>query len=107
MEIEIVTTKKKLTKSLIQQMREIQLEELETANVLGFINDNPIIILLELDRFEYRKMYWHWDRSGNNDISRRVKGRYITRKHFKAMGDRDRYLSKLDEFKKESVQIYI
>lgn len=107
MEIEIVTTKKKLTKSIIEQMREIKLEELENANVLGFVMFNPIVILLEIDRFEYRKMYWHWNRSGITHLYRTIKGRYTVDKPFKTENERDLYFTKLEEFKDEAVQIYI
>ncbi len=107
MEIEIVTTKKKLTKAFIEQMREIKLDELENANVLGFVNIVPIVIILEIDRFEYRKMYWHWNKSGTVHIHRTIKQRYTCEKVFKTEDERDKYLSKLNEFKDEAVQIYI
>jgi len=107
MEIEIVTTKKKLTKSIIEQTREIKLEEIENANVLGFVMLNPIVILLKIDRFEYRKIYWHWRKSGNTDLCRTVKGRYNVDKLFKTEDERNKYFLKLEEFKKDAVQIYI
>lgn len=107
MEIEIVTTKKKLTKSIIEQMREVNIEEIENANVLGFVMLNPIVILLELDRFEYRKMYWHWNRRGTTHLYRTIKGRYTVDKPFKTEEERDLYFAKLNELKDDAVQIYI
>ncbi len=106
MEIEIVTTKKKLTKSLIQQMREIQLDEIMNANVLGFINDNPVIILLELNRFEYRKMYIGWKPSSTYCLYRKL-GKYTVEKKFKEEEHCKLYYDKMCEFKQEAIQIYI
>lgn len=107
MEIEIVTTKKKLTKSFIEQMREILLDEIDNASVIGFVNINPIVIILEINRFEYRKIYWNWFKSGTNHIRRTVKRKFTTEKCFKTEQDRDKYMQKLNEFKNEAVQVYI
>lgn len=106
MEIEIVTTKKKLTKSLVRQMREIKLSEMDTANVLGFVNDNPVLIILEIDRFEYRKIHWHWYRGGESSIYCKV-GKYTLQNTFKTGDEADKYILKLNEFRNEAVQIYI
>jgi len=107
MEIEIVTTKKKLTKAFIDQMMEVKLDELENSNVLGFVNILPIVIILEIDRFEYRKMYWHWNKSGTTHLYRTIKGRYTVDKSFKTEDERDLYFAKLNKFKDEALQIYI
>ena len=57
MEIEIVTTKKKLTKSLINQMRQANLNVLKCGKPLGFvigiIKDNYKAILIEYDSDYY------------------------------------------------------
>lgn len=106
MEIEIVTTKKKLTKSIIEQIPHIKLEELENANILGHVILDYTTILFEIDRFEYRKAYWHWFKSGTKDICRRV-GRYTQTREYNSESDRDLFMSKLEEFKKQSVQIYV
>ncbi len=106
MEIEIVTTKKKLTKSLIAQIPHVKLDELENVNVLGHVILDCTIILFEIDRFEYRKAYWHWFKSGTKDIYRRV-GKFTYTREYNSESDRDLFLSKLEEFKKESIQIYI
>jgi hypothetical protein len=105
-EIEIVTTKKKLTKAFIDQMREITLDELDNASVLGFVNINPSILLLELGRFEYRKIYWHWYKSGKEYMYRKL-GKWTVEEKFSSEENRDKYIAKLSEFKKEAVQIYI
>jgi hypothetical protein len=105
-EIEIVTTKRKLTKNIIDQMKEIALTELDDAYVLGFVNINPTVILLELHRFEYRKIFWHWYKNGNNQIYRKM-GIWNVERNFNNEIDLDRYLLKLDEFKKQATQIYI
>ena len=53
MEIEIVTTKKKLTKSIVNQMRHATLDVLKDGKPLGFvigvIKDNYKAIIIEYD----------------------------------------------------------
>ena len=106
MEIEIVTTKKKLTKSLIAQIPHVKVSELDNATVLGYVALDQTVILLEVGRFEYRKVYWGWRKSGVKDINLRV-GRGSYTREYSSETERDLFLSKLEEFKKESIQIYI
>lgn len=110
MEIEIVTAKKKLSKTLIKQMNEITLDELEEASVMGYINDidaqTPRIILFETDRFEYRIGHWNW-RLGVSKLYRPWKGSFVREKQFNKPEDCKRYHELLQEAKSQSIQIYV
>jgi len=86
MEIEITTTKKKLTKNLISQIPIALFSELDNAEALGHINlALGTVILLKLENGDYRKVFW------NN----------------RTPAYRDLFLSKLEKLKEKSKQIYI
>ena len=110
MEIEIVTTKKKLTKSIVSQMQNLSLSEIDNVNVIGFVNNidvnSPRVLILEIDRFEYRKVYWDW-RLGTKSLYRNLKGHWIQKKEFKSEDDCRKYYNAIQEYKKQAVQIYI
>ena len=112
MEIEIVTAKKKLSKSYVKQMNEVTLDELEEASVLGYINDldaqTSRVMLFETDRFEYRIGRWDWKHNADTSkIYRNLKGHWVQEKRFKSPEDAKRYYELLQDFKQQSIQIYI
>ena len=111
MEIDIVTTKKKLTKSIINQMQELKLDEIDDdVNVLGFVNNfdtnKTRIIIVELRMFDYRIVYWNW-RLGTTKLYRDLKRNWVVEKIFKTQQDTLKYFNALQEYKKYSEQIYI
>ncbi len=68
MEIEILTTKKKLTKSLLKQMHELGIGELKDGvEVLGYINNidkvYPRVFLIKTRNNEYRIAHYFWNKS--------------------------------------------
>lgn len=110
MEIEIVTTKRKLTKSIINQMQEIKFKEIDNVNVLGFvIGASPTkrkVLILEVDRFEYRIAYCNW-KKWDTELTRPYKNRFSAEKVFKDKESCAKYYYAIEEFKKQAVQIYI
>ena len=111
MEIEIVTTKKKLTKSIVNQMLELKFKELDNATVLGFvINVSPTkgkVLILEIDRFEYRIAYCNWKFWETTSLTRPYKNRYTTEWTFDNKEDCKKYFDAIQAFKEEAIQIYI
>ena len=64
MEIEIVTTKKKLSQSIIKQLARISYEELEGAECLGYVlnivKDTYKAYIIKLANGEYRMLEYSW-----------------------------------------------
>lgn len=64
MEIEIVTTKKKLSASIIKQMARISYEEMEGAECLGYVlnivKDTYKAYIIKLANGEYRMLEYSW-----------------------------------------------
>jgi hypothetical protein len=64
MEIEIVTTKKKLSASIIKQFSRISYEEMEGAECLGYVlnivKDTYKAFIIKLANGEYRMLEYSW-----------------------------------------------
>lgn len=64
MEIEIVTTKKKISQSIIKQMARISYEEMEGAECLGYVlnivKDTYKAFIIKLANGEYRMLEYSW-----------------------------------------------
>lgn len=66
MEIEIITTKKKLTKSLINQMQGPSILSLELGTGLGYLinvckDSNRILLIKRDNEFFILPMNWEWE----------------------------------------------
>ena len=109
MEIEIVTTKKKLTKSLINQMRHAPINVLKHGMVLGFVigvikdNYKAIIIQHEGDYYTISAYYT----KGDISVSRKI-GRWFQSIKFESAADCDDWWAAYLIVKEKAVeQIYI
>lgn len=113
MEIEITTTKKKLTKALIDQMAVASLSEMKVAVVLGYVlnvrkGTFKTLIVKSLDKYRVVPVY-DWSKlTGESGIYRRVKNFSTTVKKFETEEIRDEWLSAYNELVAIStIQIYI
>ncbi len=78
MEIEIVTTKKKISQSIIKQMARISYEEMEGAECLGYVlnivKDTYKAYIIKLANGEYRMLEYAWFTMDNaTRVYKRVK----------------------------------
>lgn len=106
MEIEVLTTKKKLNKALINQMFEVSVEELPEASPLGFvIVDRYPTIILKLKNGDYRRCFMDW-KDGGDHLYRRT-GRFTMVKKFPFQSSYEIYIKYLRLFKENIKQIYI
>lgn len=109
MQIEITTTKKKLTKSFINQMHRANLEILQQGNVLGYIinakKDARKIILIEYKNDHYI-IETNWI-LGELSVVRNV-GRYSQAKKFETTKDKlDWWVAYKNVLEKAETHIYI
>jgi len=114
MEIEVLTTKKKLTKSLLKQMQKPSFEEMINATCLGFITANfnqwSRNLLLKLNNVnEYRIIGTIWWEHDNKTLEYTWfdNEQYISFKSFKSTEERDLFLEKLKEFNETAKHIFI
>ena len=110
MEIEIVTTKKKLSSSIIKQFARISYEEIEGAECLGYVlnivKDTYKAYLIKLTNGEYRMLEYSWYAyDGYTKIYRRVK-RGSQQIELNEESHAQRFVSFLKECEKSS-QIFI
>ena len=86
MQIEIVTTKKKLTKSLVNQMQSATVPAMQEGTVLGYMvnakKDDYKTILIEYDG-KYYVMPHNWTK-GDTSIYRRI-GKWSCNKKFSSV----------------------
>ena len=110
MEVELLTTKKKLTKSLISQFRSPDLNILNNGEVLGFVinvvKDSYRTVLIKYENDIYREhMSWVY---GNGDSVYRSFGKWSQKKIFKDKEEKtkwwDAYVEVLEKAKN---QIYV
>lgn len=109
MQIEIVTTKKKLSKSLINQMQSATVPAMQEGTVLGYIINankyNYKTILVEYDGRYYTAPH-NWTK-GDTSVYRRI-GKYSTSKKFSSALDCDNWWRAYQKIVKSAVtQIYI
>ena len=76
MEIEIITTKKKLSKALINQMREPSLKVLQSGTTLGYLIDvrkesHKAVLITHDDEFFIIPANW---KKGSIHVYRKIKG---------------------------------
>jgi hypothetical protein len=111
MEIEIVTTKKKLSSAYIKQFARLSINELDDAECLGFvlniIKDTYKTYLIKLANGEYRMLEYSWYRYGNDNpkIYKRMK-HGTAHIIFDTIEDTQKYICFLKDCEKTS-QIYI
>ena len=110
MEIEIVTTKKKLTKSIIKQISEVSFDELRLCKIMGYVNSadlyNSRIIILKYGTSEYRKAYCNWN-LGKEKLYRSLDGNWNQVKKFEDEDTCNKYYDTIVRFKNQATQIYI
>ena len=112
MEIEVFTTKKRLTKSILKQMSEPTIEELEKAKCLGFVNvshsNSQSNLLLQVSLFNYRITGTNWKKQGNTIYKKGV-GIFDKKdeKRFKNPKEAERFFELIEAFKRNAEQIYI
>ncbi len=109
MQIEIITTKKKLTKALINQMHQASLEVLQQGTVLGYLinvkKDAHKIVLIEHEN-EYYIIEANWT-LGELSVVRKI-GRYSQAKKFKTTQDKlDWWVAYKNVLEKAETHIYI
>jgi hypothetical protein len=111
MEIEIVTTKKKLSSAYIKQFARISINEIDGAECLGYvlniIKDTYKAYLIKLANGEYRMLEYSWYSYGNDSpkIYKRMK-RGVAQINFDTIEDTQKYIGFLKDCEKTS-QIYI
>ena len=109
MEIEIITAKKKLTKSLVSQMMQIKFNELDNVRVLGFVigvvKNKERVLILEVSRCEYRVAYCNW-RMWDESMLPRNKNRYVN-VGCDSVRDCKKYYEQMELFKDMAIQIYM
>jgi hypothetical protein len=109
MGIEIITTKKKLTESLIEQIPlSFNNSELKIAKVLGYARINGHkIMLLKVGENEYRKIYYGWKKSGDTLIYRSAGIRFSHQLGFESQEERNLFLDKFKKLGSQATQIYV
>ena len=109
LEIEVKTTKKRLTKSLLKQMRWPTLVEMQISEVLGYVynvEDMGRVYLLKVSDGEYRKLPHGWKPSGEFEVS------LTSRKHVKSIRfntslERNKFLDCLNRIEFQAKQVYV
>jgi len=89
MQIEIVTTKKKLTKSFINQMHRANIEVMKQGNVLGYlinVNKDAYKIILIQHENDYYIIESNWV-LGKLAVYRKI-GKWTQKKEFKTTQDK-------------------
>ena len=109
MQIEIITTKKKLTKALISQMHRAHLEVLQQGEVLGYIiNTKKDVhkLILILYNNEYYIIEANWT-LGELAVYRKI-GKWTQKKEFKTTQDKlDWWVAYQNILEKATIHIYI
>jgi hypothetical protein len=110
MDVEILTSKKRLTKSIVNQMQYIRFDELKTAKLLGYVNNldknTSRMLLFVTEEGEYKKAFWDWQVSGNFHVIR-PNGRYTMECKFSTTHYRDMFYNMIQEAKNNAKQIYL
>jgi len=112
MTIEIVTTKRKLTKSLVNQMRPAPLVAIQHGTVLGYlirvVKDSYKTFLIEHEG-EYFVLPSGWEKGlGTQRVTVwRTIGRWSTKKRFNDVETCDKWWAAYESVLKTTTQIYI
>ena len=108
MEIEIATTKKKISASLIKQFKRIAYYEIEGAECLGYVikilKDTYKTYIIRLANGEYRMLEYGWYHNQNTLTLRKSKG--ILQFSLETEKDALTFIAFLNECSKSS-QIFI
>jgi len=108
MEIEIITTKKKLTKSIISQMRAANLTQIKNGEVLGYVigamkdNYRAIIIKYEKDYYTISANYT----KGEISIYRKI-GKWSQARKFETKEECDIFWKYYQNILSQAEHIYI
>lgn len=109
MEIEIITTKKKLSSGLIKQFKRIHfITEIEGAECLGYVinifKDTYKTYLIRLANGEYRMIEYSWYKYGDCIKLRKAKG--VITYNLESEINTDKFIAFLNECNKTN-QIFI
>jgi hypothetical protein len=111
MEIEIVTTKRKLNKHIVKQMQELKPEEIsDEVEVIGYVcniePNTPKLLIVQLQRFDYRIVHWNW-RLGTTNLYRNLRKGWVCEMKLNDADKALKYYEAVQEYKKYAEQIYL
>ena len=110
MEIEIVTTKKKLTKSIISQMRGAGLEQLKNGKVLGYVigvlKENYKAMIIEYES-DYYIISCNYTKGESTAAMYRKIGKWSNKIRFNNFEERDEFWEYYTKAVNQAKHIYI
>jgi hypothetical protein len=107
MEIEIITTKKKLTQSIIKQMYQASTSAMRFGIVLGHIKlDSPVAIIKHLDDYYKCHLNYCLGCSGNLRVYRKVRS-YSTYVDFASQEELDVWWSAYQAMREKALLTHI
>jgi len=121
MEIEIITTKKKLTATILNQLETARVSEMQEAlsspeKILGYINSSTLetnkarIFLIHVAPQTYKLIpNYNWERATQDDLVSygKLGGKVCMKKSFKSKESRDRFVEIFREIKQIAMQNHI
>jgi len=107
LEIEVVTTKKKLTQSLVKQMPQVTFAAMMSGTTLGWVQLTKESVLVIAFDGEHYQVARNWTRSNDDGKLYRKVGRWSQSWDFKKQDRRDQWFEKYQERLEEAVHVYL